>query len=165
MKTAIVYYSRTGNTKEAAHHLEQKFKEKKQDVDLIEIQAEKQLGYLRAGRAGLKQKPLPITNSKLNMKEYDPILVGVPTWAGNPAPYYKSFFNKAEHIEGKATAMFISQSSDDVNTVLNKYVKEYLRTQELQPIDICLRLQMKKGEILDGSQNIDEFVSKCIPQK
>ena len=162
MKTAIVYYSRTGNTKQAAHHLEQKLKDHKQDVDLIEIQAEKTLGFFRAGRAGLKQEPLPIANKEFDMNDYDAIVVGVPTWAGKPAPYYKSFFEKAEHIKGKPTAMFLSQGGNDVHTSLDETLKEYLQTRGLEPINSVLRVQMKKGEIIDGEQNINEFVSRLV---
>jgi len=37
MKIGVIYYSRTGNTKQVAKTLEQQLKEKKAEVDLIEI--------------------------------------------------------------------------------------------------------------------------------
>lgn len=54
MKTAIVYYSRTGNTRYVANMLEEKLKEEKADVDIIEIKAEKTPGFLKAGRSAMK---------------------------------------------------------------------------------------------------------------
>ena len=38
MKIGILYYSRTGNTRQVAKTLEEKFKEKNAEVDLIEIE-------------------------------------------------------------------------------------------------------------------------------
>src|SRR4030042_3891710 len=56
MKIGIVYYSRTGNTRNAAQLLEKKLREKKAEVDLIEIEHVKKPGFFTAGRAAMKKK-------------------------------------------------------------------------------------------------------------
>ena len=79
MKIGIVYYSRSGSTKHVAKLLGEKLKEQKADVELIEIEHEKKPSFLKAGKAGLTQKELPIKNTVFDLKKYDKILVGSPT--------------------------------------------------------------------------------------
>jgi flavodoxin len=53
MKIGIVYYSRTGNTRHVAKLLEEKLKEKKADVELVEIEHIKKPGFFKAGRVSM----------------------------------------------------------------------------------------------------------------
>lgn len=161
MKIAIVYYSRSGNTKKAAHYLEKRMKEQKHDVHLIEIEAEKRLSFLRAGRAGMKQDPLPIINGPVDMKSYGVILVGMPVWAAKPAPYYRTFFDNAKNIKGKTTGMFFTQAGKDNGAKSFTIMKEYLSSQEMKPLDSYLVLQMRKKEIL-GEVNDSELFMKQL---
>ncbi len=145
MRIGIVYYSRTGNTKHVARLLEQKLKENKQHVDVIEIEHAKRPGLFGAGRAARKQKELPIKNTAANLKEYDMVLVGSPTWAGRPSPYIRSFFTKATSFEGKAAGVFITGGGPGEDNVKNsESLKEYLGSIGLKPVNYTLNLQMKK---------------------
>ena len=101
MKIGIIYYSRTGNTRNVAKKLEEKLKNKKISVELIEVKHTKKPGFFRAGYAAIKQKDLPITNTNFDLKKYDILLFGAPIWAGKPAPFVKTFINKAKNSEGK----------------------------------------------------------------
>ena len=92
MKICIIYYSRTGNTRNVAKLLEGKLKEQKADVELIEIEAVKKLGFLKAGIAAMTQKELPITNTDVDLKKYDKILVGSPTWGRKAYSTYTIIF-------------------------------------------------------------------------
>ncbi|MCJ7572191.1 MAG: NAD(P)H-dependent oxidoreductase, partial [Candidatus Thermoplasmatota archaeon] len=99
MKVGLVYYSRTGNTKQVAKILEEKLKGKKAEVELIEIEHVKKPSFFAAGRVSMKQLELPIKNNHFDMQKYDVIIVGTPTWAGRPSPFMKVFINKAENIK------------------------------------------------------------------
>ena len=68
MKVGIVYYSRTGNTKRAAEIFEEKLKEKKINVDLIEIESVKRPSYqgdLPEGNNGLGLMLLGVTGDEV----------------------------------------------------------------------------------------------------
>ncbi len=106
MKIGIIYYSRTGNTRKIAKILEGKIKEKKAEVDLIEIEHVNRPGFFKAGRASMKQQELTIKNTDFDMGKYDIIIAGSPTWAGRPSPFITTFLNKAENIKGKTVAVF-----------------------------------------------------------
>jgi flavodoxin len=161
MKVGIVYYSRTGNTRHAAGIIESKLKEQKTDVAFVEIEHLKKPGFLKAGRSVMAQKELPIKNTDFNLKKYDFILVGSPTWAGRAPPYIKTFMSKAENVKGKKAAIFNTGMTPINNREqVIQMIKDELVKIGLSTIDNTLTLKMKKQEILDGEQNIDEFVSK-----
>jgi len=163
MKIGIVYYSRTGHTKKVAKILEEKLKEKKAQVDLIEIEHVKKPGFFAAGRAAMKQQELPIKNTSFDMKEYDFIITGSPTWGGNPSPFIKSFMDKAENVKGKRAAIFnTGMSPIDKRENLIGIIKNDLERVGMKTIDKYLALQMKKENIVDGEDNIDNFVNTIL---
>ena len=163
MKVGIVYYSRTGNTRYIAGIIEKKLKGQKTDVDLIEIEHLKKPGFFKAGRAAIAQKELPIKNTEFDLKKYDFILVGFPTWAGKPSPYLKTFMGKAENVKGKKVAIFNTGGSsiDDRKNVIT-IINNDLNKLGLIETDNFLPFKMQKEKILDGEQNIDNFVKKLF---
>jgi flavodoxin len=163
MKIGLVYYSRTGNTRQIAKKLEEKFKEKKAEVDLIEIEHVKKPGFFAAGKASMKQLELPIKNNHFDMEKYDVIIVGLPTWAGRPSPFVKSFLNKAENIKGKKVAVFgTGMSPIDKREQFKDIIKNDLKNVGIKVVENFLLIHFKRGRILDGEQNIDNFVNTVL---
>jgi len=159
LKAAIIYYSRTGNTEQAAEIIEEKLKEKNVDVDLIPIKAKKRPGFFRASEAAIKQIPLPIENSDFNLSAYDEIIVGVPSWANHPAPLYKSFLTKCKEITNKKFAIFITGGrSTNSNEPAIESMRLELDKIGINNIETELILKMSKGKIIDGTNNLDSFV-------
>lgn len=166
MKIGIVYYSRTGNTRKVAKMLEEKFKEKKAEVNLIEIEHVKRPGFFTAGRASMRQQELPIKNTDFDMGNYDVIVAGAPTWAGRPSPFITIFMNKAENIKGKTVAVFgTGMSPIDKREQFNEIMKNNLENAGIKTVDNYLALKFKKGQIVDGEQNIDNFVKNSLENK
>jgi flavodoxin len=165
MKIGILYYSRTGNTRQAAKILEEKIKQNA-EVDLIEIEHVKKPGFFKAGGAAMKQKELPIKNTDFDMEKYDFLIVGSPIWGGNPSPFVKSFMNKAENIKGKQAAVFSTGGgSIDKREKFNGIIKNNLENVGVKTIDNYLALHMRKEQIVDGEQNIDNFIKTVMKTK
>lgn len=163
MKIGIVYYSRTGNTKKAAKILEDKFKKENAEVDLIEIEHVKRPGFFAAGRASMKQQEQAIKNTDFDLKKYDFIIAGSPTWAGNPSPFIKAFMSKVENIKGKKIAVFGTGMSPINNREKFKEIIENdLKNIGFKIDDNFLALRMKKEQITEGQQNIDNFVKNIL---
>jgi len=163
MKIGIVYYSRTGNTKKAAKILEERFKKEKAEVDLIKIEHVKRPGFFTAGRASAKQQDLPIKNTDFDMKKYDFIIAGSPTWAGSPSPFITTFLKKAENIKGKNIAIFgTGMSPIDNRKKFKEIINSNLKNIGFKIDDNFLALRMKKEQITDGQQNIDNFVKNVL---
>ena len=163
MKIGIVYYSRTGNTKQVAKTLEEKLKEKNAEVDLIEIEHVKRPGFFTAGKAASRQLELPIKNTDFDMGKYDVIIAGSPTWAGKPTPFITSFINKAVNIKGKKVAFFgTGMSPIDNRERFIEIMRNNLKNAGIKTVDNYLAINFKRGKIVDGEQNIDNFVKTVI---
>jgi flavodoxin len=82
MKTLVVYYSRTGTTKKVAEAIADKL-----HCDIEEIQSKKDwkglIGYMRAGKAGVKKETPEISPPTHDPAKYDLVLIGTPVWVGN----------------------------------------------------------------------------------
>ena len=163
MKIGMVYYSRTGNTRQVAKILEEKLKEKNTEVDLIEIEHVKRPGFFAAGKASSTQQELPIKNTDFNMQKYDIIVVGTPTWAGKPSPFAKSFINKTENIKGKKVAVFgTGMSPINKREQFKEIMKNNLENVGIKTVEDYLLINFKRHQMADGEQNIDHFVNTVL---
>ncbi|MCX6662559.1 MAG: flavodoxin family protein [Euryarchaeota archaeon] len=163
MTIGIVYYSRTGNTRAAAQLLADKLKQQNLSVDLIEIEAVKRPGFFSAGRAAMKQVELPIKNTDVDLGNYSTLVVGSPTWGGCCSPFIKTFFSSAKNIKGKKTALFITGGGmPDPQGKPRQMMQQDLTNFSVNLSDSFLGLQMKKGKIIKGAQQVDQFVQSIL---
>ncbi len=163
MKIGLVYYSRTGNTRQVAKMLEKKLIEKKAEVDLIEIEHVKKPGFFAAGKAGTKQLELPMKNIDLNMGKYDVILAGSPIWNKRPSTFIITFIKKAQDMKGKKIAVFSNGLSPITERgPFKEILKTNLEIAGVKPFDSFLALQFKREKLVDGDQNIDNFVNSVL---
>jgi len=92
MKTLVVYYSRTGQTRKIALDIAEKLK-----AEIDEIQDSKNRkgfwGYLWAGADAVKKSLTEIEFSK-NPEDFDLVVLGSPTWAGRMAPAIRTYLTK-----------------------------------------------------------------------
>jgi len=81
MKTLIVYYSRTGHTKEIAEAIAADLGA---DIVRIEDDADRvgALGYLRSGLDALLGRSGSIRPTATDPADYDLVIVGSPVWSG-----------------------------------------------------------------------------------
>ncbi len=159
----IIFYSRTGNTKSVASLLADTLREKQAAVDMIEIEAVKKPGFLSAGRAAMKQQQLPIKNTDVDLGKYDTVIVGSPTWAGCPVPFIATFFSSAKNIKGKKVSVFITGGGKpEYQGKQYQMVRQSLRDLGMELSDSFLGLQMRKGKIKDGQQQIDVFIQSVL---
>jgi flavodoxin len=163
MTIGIVYYSRTGNTRAAAQLLAEKLKQTNAAVDLIEIEAVKRPGFLSAGRAAMKQLELPIKNTNVDLGKYSTLVVGSPTWGGCCSPFIKTFFSSAKNIKGKNTALFITSGGPpDPQGKPRQMMQQHLTSFGANLSDSFLGLQMRKGTMKEGDEQIDRFVQSIL---
>jgi flavodoxin len=107
MKTAVVYYSLDGNCALVAEELKARL-----NADLISLHTkdEKKRGkmgkfFWGGGMVFFHKKP-PLKPYTFDASAYDLIILGVPVWAGSPAPPIQTFISKAG-ITGKKIALFV----------------------------------------------------------
>ena len=104
MKTLVVYYTRTGNSKFAAETIAAELgADIEEVVDLKNRQG--RLAYMSCGRDAMSGKETEIAPTKRNTSEYDLIVIAQPVWAWSPTPAIRTYVNKND-LSGKKVALF-----------------------------------------------------------
>lgn len=152
MRIAILFYSKSGNTRRVAHLLANQMREKNADVDLFEIEVVKEA-----------RGQLAVKNTDLDLGGYDFIVAGSPVWYGKPAPFIETFVAKTQNIKGKKSALFLTGAmKPDRQSNALKVLRNSLEMRGLTAIDCSLALKMKKGRIVLGEEDVDGFVKAIL---
>jgi len=107
MKTAVVFYSYSGSSAFVAQQLK-----KCLNADLVQLYLtdEKKRGFLASmfwgGSMVFSRKNPPLKPYDFNPAAYDLIILGVPVWAGSPAPPIKTFLSQTA-VTGKKLALYV----------------------------------------------------------
>ena len=106
MRSLVVYYTRTGNTKFVAETIAA---ELGSDIEeLVDLKKrEGKLGWLSAGRDSSGEKLTEIAPTTRTPADYDLIVVGSPVWAWRPTPAIRTYF-KQNDLSGKKIALFFT---------------------------------------------------------
>lgn len=92
MKTAVVFYSWSGHTREAA-----KARAQAEDAALLEVKDLKRPGTLHAYTAGcfraMRMKAVPTAPLGFTLDGFERIIIMAPVWAGHPAPAILAAFD------------------------------------------------------------------------
>ncbi len=136
MKTLVIYYSYSGNTKLVAETVAQML-----HADIEELQPVKPLNASGAGYVawGLRQlvsasKP-PLKPLVHNPQEYDLIVIGTPVWSYTYTPPVRTFFETMS-LKGKKFALFCSHGGDPRKT-LDKMAGCLSGNDIIGKIDFC----------------------------
>jgi flavodoxin len=109
MKTLVVYYSRSGNTRRVAEMLIRKLGADSEELVDRNVRGGL-IGWLKSGRDAVKGKETELAPLKRRPKEYDLILVGTPVWASHPTPAVITFL-KSHDLTGKRVALFCTMNA------------------------------------------------------
>ena len=122
MRTAVVYYSMSGNTASAAKKVAEGA-----GADLIEIKPEKAFPdkgfkkFLWGGKSAVMAETPKLIPYSFNPEQYDRIVIGFPVWASNVAPPIRTFAaENKEALRGKEIAAFACQGGSGAEKALKK---------------------------------------------
>ena len=99
MKTAIVYYSMSGNTKYVADKIAEKI-----DADIIRIEPVKAYPdqgakkFIWGGKSAVMGETPALQSYEFSAEKYDRIILGTPVWASTFAPPIRSFLKENPDI-------------------------------------------------------------------
>jgi flavorubredoxin len=163
MNVALVYYSRTENTRNAFEFLKHTIEQKNVNVDMIRIIPEKDPGFFKAMSASRNQEELPIKNKEDPLLDYQTIIVGAPSWAYYPAPFYKSYLRHVKDLDKKKIGICLCAGvSIQRNMITMKRYTEEMKTLGISSIDADLIIIVRKGKIVDGQQHVKGFIEKLF---
>ena len=151
MKTAVIYYSMSGNTAHTAERIA-----KETGADLIRIEPEKAYPdkglrkFLHGGKsAAFGEKP-PLKPYAFDAEAYEQVVIGFPVWASNMAPPIRTFVaENREKLAGKQIAAFACQSGNGAEKAFRK-LQECLDDAELKATLILIDPVRKPKPENDG---------------
>ncbi len=106
LKSLVVYYSRTGNTKFVAEQVAAELGAEIQEIVDLKSRAGK-LGWMSAGRDATGNRETQIGETEKNLDEFDFVLVGTPVWAWSPSAAVRTYVGK-HNFAGKKVALFFT---------------------------------------------------------
>ena len=159
MKTAIVYYSMSGNTKYVAGKVAAGA-----GADLIEIAPEKKFPakglrkFLVGGRSAVTGATPALLPYEFKAEEYDRVVIATPVWASSPAPPLNTFIkDNREALGEKKIALILCFRGGGADKAAAK-VKELTGCGEFEA-ELVL-VDPKKNAGYDVDKKIAEFVKK-----
>lgn len=115
-RTAVIVYSRSGNTAVIGKHFADRF-----DADLFRLESPEYMlgarGWINA-LLDAREKEAVITPDTLNMSQYDTVFLGSPIWLYSPAPPIWQFA-KNNRFDGQKVILF--------NTFNSQFKPEYIQ--------------------------------------
>jgi flavodoxin len=156
MKTLVVYYSRSGNTRRVAEMIAQRMGADVQE--LVDRRTRKGLmGWLRSGRDAIKGESAELEPLSFQPREYDLIVLGTPVWASHPAPATRTFLT-SQDLSGKKVALFCTMNAQGGEKTC-AVMKELLAGAELAG---TLAVAMKKRSADQIRERIDDWATQLV---
>ena len=123
MNRAVVYYSLSGNTKEAAKVIARKLGAKIFEIDLVKSLPKNTVRQMLVGgmQSTFGRRP-KIKGVPDNIGYYDEIILGMPVWAGMPASPVNTFI-KNYGVADKIDAVFTFSGGGDNDRCLAQLSK------------------------------------------
>ena len=127
MKQLVVYYSLTDKTKLVAQVIAEAL-----NATLVEIEERRPIPipfvYLSGGFAATINRGREINPIHVDLKQYDRIFIGSPTWNSRPAPAINSFIYKT-NFEGRSVIPFFTMAGDNSEKALANITAKIERSQ------------------------------------
>ena len=158
MKTAIIYYSLTGNTKYIAEKIGEKL-----GADIIPInpvEAYPNKGFKKffwGGKSAVMCEEPELQTYELDMDKYDRIILGSPVWASNFAPPLRTFIKSNPALKDKKVAAYMCLSGSGDKKAFSK-LKDFLGVTELEA-ELVLIDPMVKVKV-ENDVKLEEFCEK-----
>jgi NAD(P)H dehydrogenase (quinone) len=159
MKSIIIYYSYSGNTKKVADVL-CAYLNQHGEVEVIELKAADESDrFIAQASRGFRhiRAQLQLTNFDLN--KYDLICLGTPVWAFGPAPAINAYLDKCGGIENKEVALFTTYGSGTGNERCLNYMQAILAKKGAKGFKRFSIQQFKAGDSSFVLNSIKEALS------
>lgn len=164
MRTAIVYYSMSGNTAYVAEKIAEGIKASG-EVDIIRIEPKKAYPdkgakkFFWGGKSAVMGETPILLPYEFNIDKYDRIIFGTPVWASTFVPPLRTFINDNPDVKDKKIAVFACFSGGGADKALNK-MKKYLGIERFEAELILIDPKERVKE--EDDEKIVEFCSALI---
>lgn len=164
MKTAIVYYSMSGNTKYVADKIADGIKTSG-EVVVIRIEPKKAYPdkgakkFFWGGKSAVMGETPALRSYEFNIEEYDRIIIGTPVWASTFVPPLRTFINENPNVKDKKIAIFTCFSGGGADKAIVK-IKKYIGIEKFEAELILI--DPKDNIKAEDDEKITEFCSSLM---
>jgi len=156
MRSAIIFYSYSGNTAKVAKVLHDELAGKgSADVFSLEPEDESD-SFLGQCRRAFFKKKAEIKDTIFDLRNYDLICFGTPVWAFGMAPALRAYIDKCSGLEGKSIILFTTFGSGTGN---NKCLNEMQAILSKKGAKEFKRFSVQQFKVKDR-----DFVTKKIEE-
>ena len=152
MRSLVVYYSKTGNTRKVATAISRVLGSDIEEI--VDMKNRKGIiGWLSGGRDSTLKNHTKIKRPKKDTSGYKLIIIGTPVWAWTVTPAVRTYMvKKCKHL--KKIAFFCTNDGSPGNTF--KAMQEICEKKPVAALSITKK-DLRSGEYFD---KIKRFVSK-----
>lgn len=135
-KALVIYYSRSGNTKQIANYIGEKT-----NTDIIRLETVRTYPsnydeMLNTAKEEQRNGGRPeLKNKNINIADYDTIFLGYPIWWGEIATPVYTFLDQYD-LSGKKIAPFVTSGSSGMSGTLNDIKREEPNAEVLDAMSI-----------------------------
>jgi flavodoxin len=126
MRSAVIYYSYSGNTKSVAKVLIDTLREKGEVREIELTSLDEPNSFFKQGGRAWKRIRAKIAPADFDLSTYDLICLGTPVWALAPAPALNTYLDNCNGIEGKEIILFTTYGSGTGNGRCLNYMQDIL---------------------------------------
>ncbi|UCG34618.1 MAG: NAD(P)H-dependent oxidoreductase [Candidatus Omnitrophota bacterium] len=146
MKTAIIFYSFSGNTRRAAQFLKEQLAKKGVAADLIDLKLKEDVkAFFKQCQHALFKKTPELVGADYNLEKYGFLMFSSPVWAFTITPALRSYLGGISSLENKKAACFLTYGSGSGSA------------KALRELESVLR---EKGAHIMFSKNLSGFRTK-----
>ena len=156
MKTAIVFYSMSGNTEYVANKISEKI-----DADIIRVVPQKAYPdsgfkkFLWGGKSAVMGEEPELEEYVFDSEKYDQIILGTPVWASTFTPPIRTFIKEnKEKLKGKKIAVFVCLSGAGSQKTIEK-LKQFLQIENFEA-ELVL-IDPKEKMLEENDKKIENF--------
>ena len=156
MRSIVIYYSYSGNTKKVAEFLNEHLTEKG-PAEQLELNAlDETKSFLGQCRRAVTHTRAAIASANFDLSGYDIICLGTPVWAFGPTPAMNTYLDKCLGLEGKSVILFTTFGSGTGNKRCLDYMQDILAKKG---VSNCKRFSIQQFKVKDR-----EFVLSRIKE-
>ena len=158
MKTVVVYYSYSGNTKKVAQELADYFRQTS-EVEIIELvpcdEPSSFFGQCLRAFWHSKAKLEPVN---MNLLSYNLVCFGTPVWAFGPAPAINTYLEGCSGLCGKTVILFTTYGTGAGNDRCLKYMRGILMHKGVED---CKRFSIQQYKV-DNPEFVRSVIKEAI---
>lgn len=136
-----VYYSRTGNTKQAMEEIAEAL-----DCEVVGIHDRVDrsgfIGWLRCGFDAMRKRTRGVekVETARNLGDYKLVIVGTPVWAGRCSSVMRSFLKRRAY-ELQDVAYVITRASEEPYKSVYGQMDSFIGRDHVAEVSLCLKSQ------------------------